>query len=166
MGDVIADFIVWCITTWAGRVFAAVLVLLAVLGGWHMEYGTQHNVTFTINSIQDQANGSNGHKYLLFTTRSDGKTEVFENTDAFLHGKNDSSDVQARFLTAGSGSTWTCPVYGFRFFLFSSYRDILDGCVLVHKAGQPTNADVPAGNLYPTPTGSAPVTTQLTQTSP
>lgn len=165
MGDIIADFIVWCLTTWAGRAVLALLVLFFGFIGWHMEYGTEHTVTFTINSIQDQANGSNGHKYLLFTTRQDGGTEVFENTDAFFHGKNDSSDVQARFLTAGNGSTWTCPVYGFRFFLASSYRDVLDGCTLDHKAGQPGNAS-PSSPFYPTPTGSAPVSTQLTQTSP
>jgi hypothetical protein len=149
------------------------VVLLAVFGfiGWHMEYGTEKNVTFTVTGLDDQGN-YNHHKYLVFTTRDGGqKIEVFEDTDAWLHGKHDSSDVWARFINAGKGATWDCPVYGFRNFFSSSYRDILDGCTLVSRPGQPSNADIGvrdplAQNLYPTPTGRAPLTTQLTQTSP
>jgi hypothetical protein len=160
MGDLIADFIVWGLTTWAGRAVLALLMLVVGGIGWHMEYGTEHSVTFTITGIEDQG-GYNSHKYLIFTTH-DGRTEVFENTDAFLHGKNDSSDVQARFVAAGKGSVWNCPVYGFRNFFSSSYRDILDGCKQVVKVSGPGSG----ANFYPTPNGKAPLTTQLTQTSP
>lgn len=103
------------------KLLAGVAVLaLFGLWGYHMEYGTQHEVIFTVKSLDDQASSS-GHKYLVFTT--DGR--VFENTDAWLHGKTDSSNIQA-WLTAGH--TYRCPVYGFRIFLTSSYQDILDGC--------------------------------------
>lgn len=98
---------------------AVVLVLLAVFG-WHMEYGTQRNATFTIAKMDDQAS-SKGHKYLIFTTDN----RVFEDTDSWLHGKTDSSQIWAAM---SAGQTWTCPVYGFRAFWASSYPDILDGC--------------------------------------
>lgn len=155
MGDLIADFIVWGLTTWAGRVVLALVLLLVGGLGWHMEYGTQHNVTFKVTGIEDQSTGSS-HKYLIFTSH-DGRTEVFENTDAMFHGKNDSSDVQARFQAAGNGATWQCPVYGFRNFFSSSYRDILDGCkqVAVTVSGPGAGA-----NFYPTPNGSPPVNQQ------
>lgn len=97
-------------------------VVVAVIGGfgWHMEYGTEHTVTFTVKSLDDQSHGSS-HKYLVFTTGG----QVFENTDSWLHGKTDSSNLQAMF---DIGSTYQCPVYGFRSFWSSSYQDILDGC--------------------------------------
>jgi hypothetical protein len=98
---------------------AAVLALLASTG-WHMEYGTEHTVTFTISKMDDQSNGSS-HKYLIFTTDN----RVFEDTDSWLHGKTDSSQIWAAMSV---GQMWTCPEYGYRSFWSSSYPDILDGC--------------------------------------
>jgi len=109
-----------------GAIVAAVALLIAAVAGWHYEYGTQHRVTFTIKSLDDQANGSNGHKYLIFTT--DGR--VYEDTDSWLHGKTDSSNIWAQLSV---GQTWDCPVYGYRNTLFSSYPDILDGCKQVTR---------------------------------
>lgn len=99
---------------------AAILIVLGILG-WHMEYGTQRTVTFTVKSLDDQSQGSSGHKYLVFAT--DG--QVYENTDAWLHGKTDSSRLQGWFTP---GHAYQSPVYGFRIFWSSSYPDILDGC--------------------------------------
>lgn len=152
-----------------GLIVAAVLII-GGLGIWvsHAEYGTQQTVTFTVTGLDDQVSSSNGsisHKYLITTVRDAGqKTEVFEDTDSFFHGKFDSSDVWARFQTAGKYAIWRCPVYGFRIFLFSSYRNILDGCTLLHKGADTGSLGTP--NLYPTPTGEPPLVTQLTQTSP
>ena len=114
-----------------------VVVVLALLGfigfiGWHFEYGTEQTVTFKVTGLDDQAS-SQGHKYLITTTRPGKGIEVFEDTDAYLHGKTDSSDVWARFVNAGKDAVWRCPVYGYRMFWASSYRDILDGCVLISK---------------------------------
>lgn len=151
------------------RAIAAVVVgvlLVLGIGAWstYAEFGTQTSVTFTVTGLDDQVTSSSGtikHQYLVSTVRDAGqKTEVFKDTDAIFHGKTDSSDVWARFQAAGRGAIWNCPVYGFRIFIFSSYRNILDGCKLLHPGGA-----LPP-NLYPTPTGKAPLTTQLTQTSP
>jgi len=104
--------------------FGAIAVLLIAFLGWHYEYGTQRTVTFTVRSLDDQVTSSDGsihHQYLVFTTSG----QVYKNTDSFWHGKFDSSSVQAIFQ---AGSTYRCPVYGFRIFIASSYPDILDGC--------------------------------------
>lgn len=114
------------------------LVSIAVLLGsvWtaQMEFGSQHNVTFTVRALDDQAT-SKGHKYLVFTTSG----ETYEDTDAWLHGKTDSSDVWGRLLSGGTSATWTCPVYGYRNTWSSSYPDILDGCKLL-KQGTPVSS--------------------------
>lgn len=117
----------------AALVVIAVLVIVG-LGyfGIHYEYGTEKTVTFTVSALDDQANGSNGHKYLIFT--SDG--QEYENTDAWLHGKTDSSNIWAKMLEAGKGATWKCKIYGYRNTVLSSYPDILDGCALI-SAGSP-----------------------------
>lgn len=101
-------------------IVTGIVVVLAAIIGWQFEYGTQRNVTFTVQSLDDQAHGG-GHQYLVFTTSGD----VYKNKDSWLHGKTDSSSVQARFAV---GRTYICPVYGFRFFLTSAYSNILDGC--------------------------------------
>lgn len=113
---------------------AALATLFVIIGGfmfWHYEYGTERSVTFTVRSLDDQTtyNGKygSGHQYLIFTT--DG--QVYKNTDSWMHGKTDSSNVQAMFTV---GDTYTCPIYGFRVFWMSSYPDILDGCKLVSKS--------------------------------
>lgn len=105
---------------------AAVLALIIAIPFWHYEYGTERTVTFTVKSLDDQATSKGGHQYLVFTT--DG--HVYKNTDSWLHGKTDSSDVQGMFTVGG---TYTCPVFGFRVFVFSSYPDILDGCKQVNQ---------------------------------
>lgn len=50
---------------------------------------------------------------------------MYQDTDSFLHGKEDSSNIYAWLVV---GDTYDCPVYGYRNFLASSYDDILDGC--------------------------------------
>lgn len=133
-------------------VLAAVFVLVLVLGGlfWHVEYGTESTVTFTVKTLDDQPTSNNGHQYLVFTTNG----QVYKNSDSLFHGKTDSSNVQATFNV---GDTYTCPVYGFRMFIFSSYKDILDGCKQIVKPVQ-----TPA-SLLPTRTGLPNTNTQYVQ---
>lgn len=106
----------------------AVLAFLAVVIGlavWFSvyEYGTETSAVFTVRQLDDQSSGSS-HKYLIFT-EVPGTTkpaEVFEDTDAWFHGKWNSSNLYSN-LTAGS--TYRCTVYGFRNGVLSSYRDLL-----------------------------------------
>ena len=98
-----------CLLAIAGTVVA--LVLLGIVF-WHVEYGTERTVTFTVKSLDDQSTGNDGHQYLVFTTGG----QVYKNTDSWLHGKTDSSNVQDMFTV---GDTYRCPVYGFRVFWLS-----------------------------------------------
>lgn len=104
-----------------GCLGAALVVAGVAILGWQVEYGTEHSVTFTVKSLDDQSNGSSGHKYLVFTTSG---TE-YEDTDSWLHGKTDSSDIY-NWLTVGH--TYNCTAYGWRNHITSSYEDLLDGC--------------------------------------
>ena len=104
-----------------GCLGTAVVVAAVIIIGWQVEYGTEHNATFTVKSLDDQSTGSSGHQYLVFTT---GGTE-YSDSDAWLHGKTDSSDIY-NWLTVGH--EYDCPVYGWRNHITSSYEDILDGC--------------------------------------
>lgn len=101
-------------------IIIAIVVAVAAYAGWHFEYGTQRTVTFTVKSLDDQS-GSSSHTYLVFTDQG----QVYKNTDSWMHGKTDSSNVQ-NWLTLGH--TYRCPVYGWRSFITSGYPDILDGC--------------------------------------
>jgi hypothetical protein len=112
---------------WGG--WLAVLVILAALAGlgaWFnsFEYGTETSVVFTVKNLDDQSTGSSGHQYLVFTYLPGTTTpgEVFKNTDAWFHGKTNSSDIQSALVP---GHTYRCTVYGKRRHLTSSYRDIL-----------------------------------------
>ena len=98
----------------------AVLIVLAGLGAWfyQYEYGSEHSVTFTIASKDDQASGSNGHRYLIFTTRG----ETYQDTDAWFHGKVNSSSMWFQLQV---GHSYRCTIYGYRVALLSGYPDLL-----------------------------------------
>jgi hypothetical protein len=123
--------------TFLGLAGLAVVIVVVLIGVafWHFEYGTEHNVTFTVKSLDDQSSGSS-HKYLIMAT--DGT--VYEDTDSWLHGKTDSSNIYA-WMTVGD--TYDCPVYGWRNFISSSYEDVLDGCVNVTPGVPESQTRVP-----------------------
>ncbi len=61
-------------------------------------------------------------KYLVFTKLQDSSVRVFENTDSFLEGKWDSSDIQAQIEP---GKKYEFRTYGWRIPFFSFYENIL-----------------------------------------
>jgi len=112
------------------------LILLAILGGlagisywvWSYQFGTETHVTLTVASKDDQATGSNGHQYLIFTRGTPTTPgETFKDTDAFWHGKFNSTDLYAQLVP---GHTYDCDVYGHRNHFTSNYRDLLN-CRLI-----------------------------------
>lgn len=62
------------------------------------------------------------HKYLVFTEDENGVIQVFENTDAPLYGKYNSSDYYAKIKT---GETYTFKTAGYRLPYMSIYRNII-----------------------------------------
>jgi hypothetical protein len=115
------------------------LVVLTVLAGlviaglisfwtWSYQFGTETHVQITVQRLDDQATGSSGHQYLVFTRGTDSQPgETFKNTDAFWHGKFNSTDLQAQLQP---GHTYDCDVYGHRNHFTSNYRDLLS-CKLI-----------------------------------
>jgi hypothetical protein len=135
LAAILAGAFLGLIECYKSMIVVPVLIVAGAVFLGQMEYGTVRHVTFTVRSLDDQ--GGSQHKYLLFTT--DG--HVYEDTDTWLHGKTDSSDVWGAFLNAGTGATWDCPVYGYRLHWPTSYQDVLDGCKLLHAG----HAATPAG---------------------
>ena len=103
------------------------VALTVIFGGSAAyQYGTQDQVTFTVTDKERITTGSGENlrsKYIVSTKDQNGKIEVFENTDALLQGKFNSSDVQAKLEV---GKTYDADVYGWRLPVFSTYRNIVD----------------------------------------
>lgn len=77
---------------------------------------TQETVSVTVTEKERIRDGDND-KYLIWT-----EDEVFENTDEFLLGKFNSSDIYGNLK---ENETYECKVYGWRIPLFSTYRNII-----------------------------------------
>lgn len=105
----------------AGWLIALLLVTFGAWAFYNFEYGTEHHETFTITRLDDQSSG-NGHKYLVFARLPDGTLKVYEDTDAWFHGKTNSSDL---FAALSVGEKVDCNLYGWRNHLLSSYQDLL-----------------------------------------
>jgi hypothetical protein len=108
----------WHVGAIVGTIVVLALITLVVYAIGSYEFGTEHLVRFTIAKMDDQATGSNGHQYLVFTKAG----HVFADKDAMLHGKMNSSDIWAGLQV---GHTYTCDVYGKRLHFLSSYPDII-----------------------------------------
>lgn len=61
-------------------------------------------------------------KYLVFTKLDNGETRVFENTDALVKLKFNSSDIQAELV---EGNTYNIKAYGWRIPILSAYENIV-----------------------------------------
>ncbi len=98
-----------------GITLIVLLILVGIGTTLYSTYGTQRTVDFTVNH-KERTGGEDG-KYLVFTDEEG----VFENKDAFLYLKFDSSDVYNQLQEGGE---YRCEVYGWRFGLFSWYPNI------------------------------------------
>ncbi|MEM8833485.1 MAG: DUF1523 family protein [Pseudomonadota bacterium] len=89
-------------------------------------YGTSDNVDITVTRTERVTSGYGEDatsKYMVSTTRDDdGEIEVFRNTDSWLRLKFRSADLQAQLI---EGESYNCDVYGWRFGLFSMFRNIV-----------------------------------------
>lgn len=95
---------------------------------------TAERVTFKVTD-KERINNKDGGKYLVYVTKENGKEEVFENTDAWLSLKFNSSDVQGHLKV---NETYEAKVVGFRSGLFSMHRNIVD-VKDVPKSEEPKN---------------------------
>jgi hypothetical protein len=98
----------------------AVLVLVALISGAAYQYGTEKEVTITIQDKERIVKGSGDgleSYYLIFTENG-----TYKNEDTFLYLKFRSSDLQGKLQV---GETYKVKVYGWRIGLFSTYPNIV-----------------------------------------
>jgi hypothetical protein len=104
-----------------GVILAILLTFGVILGIGLVKVG---NVSYYEIEVVEKVvkNSKSSSKYLIFAKI--GETEkVFENADAWLRLKFNSSDIQAKLKVGGKYKVKTC---GYRFQLFSWYENILE----------------------------------------
>lgn len=81
-----------------------------------------NDTKYTVTITDKERTHSGNEKYLVFAEDSDGNVMVFENSDSFLRGKWDSSNIQGELKV---GNTYEVTVIGYRVPLFSWYENII-----------------------------------------
>ena len=103
------------------------LFVIILLGVIFTLLAPQFNDTEYIITVTDKeriyTGGENGSsKYLVFGDDENGTALVFENTDTFIRGKWDSSNIQGQLKI---GERYKITVIGYRIPFFSSYQNII-----------------------------------------
>ena len=84
---------------------------------------TEYTITVTDKErIYTGSGGSSSSKYLVFGDDQNGNSLVFENTDCFIRGKWDSSNIQGQLK---KDNTYKITVIGYRAPLLSWYQNII-----------------------------------------
>ena len=89
---------------------------------------TEYIITVTdkeriTDSLEDNnKNYKISSKYLVFADDENGNSLVFENTDCFIRGKFNSSNIQGQLK---EGNTYRVTVIGYRIPYFSCYQNII-----------------------------------------
>lgn len=84
---------------------------------------TDYTVTITDKDRIYSNNGKNASsKYLVFSDDENGNSLVFENTDCFIRGKWNSSNIQGELK---EGHIYKITVIGYRVPIFSMYQNII-----------------------------------------
>lgn len=84
---------------------------------------TAYEITVTDKERIYEGNGdSSSSKYLVFCDDENGNSIVFENTDCFIRGKWNSSNIQGELK---EGNTYRITVVGYRVPFLSMYQNII-----------------------------------------
>lgn len=96
------------------------LVLLALLYSFIFDFNdTKYTITVT---DKERITESGSSRYLIFGEDENGDIKVFENTDIFIRGKWNSSDIYGNLKV---GNTYNIVVVGYRVPFFSWYQNIV-----------------------------------------
>ena len=102
-----------------------VSIVICIIGTFNDK---QYTITVTCKErITESATDIDGKtevtsKYLVFGDDEDGESLVFENTDVWLRGKTNSSNIQGQLK---EGHKYTITVVGFRISLMDCYENII-----------------------------------------
>ena len=84
---------------------------------------TEYTITVTDKErIYEGSGDTSSSKYLVFGDNENGNSLVFENTDCFIRGKWNSSNIQGQLK---EGNTYKVTVVGYRVPFFSMYQNII-----------------------------------------
>ena len=84
---------------------------------------TDYTITVTDKErIYEGSGDTSSSKYLVFGDDENGNSLVFENTDCFIRGKWNSSNIQGQLK---EGNTYKVTVVGYRVSFFSMYQNII-----------------------------------------
>ena len=84
---------------------------------------TEYTITVTDKErIYTGSGNSSSSKYLVFGDDQNGNSLVFENTDCFIRGKWNSSNIQGQLKV---GNTYKITVIGYRVPFLSWYQNII-----------------------------------------
>ena len=84
---------------------------------------TEYTITVTDKErIYEGSGDTSSSKYLVFGDDENGNSLVFENTDCFIRGKWNSSNIQGQLK---EGNTYKVTVVGYRVPFFSMYQNII-----------------------------------------
>ena len=84
---------------------------------------TEYTITVTDKErIYEGSGDTSSSKYLVFGDGDNGNSLVFENTDCFIRGKWNSSNIQGQLK---EGNTYKVTVVGYRVSFFSMYQNII-----------------------------------------
>ena len=84
---------------------------------------TEYTITVTDKErIYEGSGDTSSSKYLVFGDDDNGNSLVFENTDCFIRGKWNSSNIQGQLK---EGNTYKVTVVGYRVSFFSMYQNII-----------------------------------------
>lgn len=84
---------------------------------------TEYTITVTDKErIYGGSGDTSSSKYLVFGDDDNGNSLVFENTDCFIRGKWNSSNIQGQLK---EGNTYKVTVVGYRVSFFSMYQNII-----------------------------------------
>ena len=103
-----------------------VVVMLLFVVGYQAIFNfndTEYTITITDKErIYEGSSDTSSSKYLVFGDDDNGNYLVFENTDCFIRGKWNSSNIQGQLK---EGNTYKVTVVGYRVSFFSMYQNII-----------------------------------------
>lgn len=110
--------------------FFVIIIMIAVVLGMTIGYqamfsfnDTDYKITVTDKErIYKGSGDTSSSKYLVFGDDENGNALVFENTDCFVRGKWNSSNIQGQLK---EGHTYKITVVGYRIPFFSMYQNII-----------------------------------------
>ena len=103
-----------------------IVVILVLSIGYEAIFSfndTEYTITVTDKErIYEGSGNTSSSKYLVFGDDDNGNSLVFENTDCFIRGKWNSSNIQGQLK---EGNTYKVTVVGYRVSFFSMYQNLI-----------------------------------------